>query len=286
MKIAELLEAVPEELGKKYVAAYKPGNFNDPIFRGYNAPILPANADTGIPDNLPHKNSELTRIYLPIPALNTSEIKIPPQLDNALNNIGFFVVNYLTGTAKKKEDNSSREFSIGKILNKLITKNKNSTMVDFYKNLKQKFDNDPVRQSYLRPKMIVISRDPLDIAGMSYDRGWTSCMRLTDGLYKKYVIQDVRHGSLIAYLTDLDDIKIDDPVARVLIKPYLNEKNKKEVIMVPEEQIYGTAPKNFRELVSNWVEENYNKGKTDGLYCIKKALYVDSSRNIIHKKQE
>jgi len=71
-------------------------------------------------------------------------------------------------------------------------------------------------------KLIVVSRHPYDLAGMSTDRSWRSCMHITDGSNKDYVTKDIIGGSLVAYLINKTDLNINNPLGRVLIKPYVN----------------------------------------------------------------
>lgn len=67
---------------------------------------------------------------------------------------------------------------------------------------------------------IVISNHAYDLAGMSTNRNWTSCMNIVDGDNKLYVKHDIQWGTLVAYIIDKDDTNIQEPYGRVLIKPY------------------------------------------------------------------
>jgi hypothetical protein len=78
------------------------------------------------------------------------------------------------------------------------------------------FENDPTRSKKL---MVVITRDPTDLARVSTGRGWWSCLA-ADGSHWNYILRDIRRGSLAAYLVRDHDIDISDPLARLLIRPY------------------------------------------------------------------
>ena len=42
--------------------------------------------------------------------------------------------------------------------------------------------------------LICITHNPYDVAGMSTDRSWTSCMNLNDGRYKETALKQVQYG--------------------------------------------------------------------------------------------
>ena len=96
------------------------------------------------------------------------------------------------------------------------------------------FSNDPIRlgksiRDSIKSKnlWVVISNHAYDIAGMSTDRNWTSCMNVIDGNFKHYVWNDIELGTLVAYIIDKNDTNIEHPFGRVLIKPYELERSKK-----------------------------------------------------------
>jgi len=96
--------------------------------------------------------------------------------------------------------------------------------------------------------IVVISRNPYDIAGMSTDRRWTSCMRLPDddpsiypgGAYHQHLINDIELGTLVAYLIEPTDKNIEHPYARIAIKPYQNIKDK-SIVLYAENRVYNDA---------------------------------------------
>ena len=131
-----------------------------------------------------------------------------------------------------------RKIRIGKILD-FCSKN-----ISLAKGYEKKLIS---RAIYVYPKakytstsdtVIVISRHPYDIAGMSTGRGWTSCHNIRNGSYKHYVLLSIVGGCLIAYLCRKDDtsvpigesqqarskkVKISNPLGRILIKPYIRQ---------------------------------------------------------------
>ena len=75
--------------------------------------------------------------------------------------------------------------------------------------------------------MVVISRKAEDIAGMSTDRRWKSCMelpgydknRMEGGGFNSHLFYDIKLGTIVAYLIRKEDKDIEDPLARIAIKP-------------------------------------------------------------------
>lgn len=82
--------------------------------------------------------------------------------------------------------------------------------------------------------VIVISRHPYDIGGMSTDKEWDSCMNLVDGSNREYVLNDIENGTIISYLVDKNDPNINKPISRILIKPFVSTTDEKEYILRPE----------------------------------------------------
>lgn len=105
--------------------------------------------------------------------------------------------------------------------------------------LMNKFATDPLRlTSKLDTKklMIVLSNHSYDIAGMSTDRKWTSCMNIITGSNAKWVKEDIKWGTVVAYLIEADDKNIENPLGRILIKPYLDDNQ--AVVYFPEPTVY------------------------------------------------
>ena len=167
------------------------------------------------------------RIYLPCPKIDTdssmsskfvkmegirSEVydAIEDELDSRDNGSYICGFDYAKGTVKVGfENGKEREQRIGKLL-------KNKDLLD-------RFSKDPTRlvQSLKDKELyICISNHAYDIAGMSANRNWTSCMNIFTGEMKGYVYEDIKYGTLVAYIVEKNDTNIETPIGRVLIKPY------------------------------------------------------------------
>lgn len=182
----------------------------------------------------------------------------------------FYIENYVAGLCKKKGDDKNL-YKIGKVLNKIV---------ELGSSLPDRFANDPIRQANKKTSiMVVISRHPYDIAGMSTDRGWTSCMALPgDKIQPKggerceYVEGEIKDGAIIAYLVNKNDPNITKPIARMLLKSYYNEDDPSKKILVSG-PVYGTDINGFTETVDAWLK---NQTKEEGLYYIGDNSYKDS----------
>lgn len=261
MKINQIQEALPISVAKKYVQAWDP-NFHKQVF-----------------DRQSRKDKNAYRIYIPFEQESDRKIVIPQNLLDYLQSAipgkpyTTDADNYMQGLAFEVA-NPNRKLGIGKMLARSEGGEKDLTRKTDLQAIKKAFDADPQRAATRKAdKLIVFSRHPYDVAGMSTDRGWRSCMNLVDGINRHYVLRDVKQGSIIAYLINADDLNVRKPLARILIKPYQEKGNPKNLVMMGD-AVYGTAPDNFKNLVDAWVNKNYNEGK-GGLFCLAKGLYRD-----------
>jgi hypothetical protein len=141
--------------------------------------------------------------------------------------------------------------------------------------------NDKIREKP-KPSLIVISKAKYDIAGMSTGRGWTSCMNIDGGSNYSYITCDLEEGSIIAYLVKKDDLNIKNPIARVLIKPFINRYDEDDIIFRPEDVIYGTATKSFGQKVSELLGGNQD---INSVYDLNDKLYSDSGKSTLVGKE-
>lgn len=249
MKFNNYFEALPLSQAKYFTRMYDKKRYDD-WFEGKN------------------------RIYIPLKSSFKDEKTVNPKIENMLKKYGWEIINYKDGYAK--QINGKNIIKIGKLLKRLFP------LDDI---LLKEFNNDPIRQTSKKEDLlVVISRHPYDIAGMSTDRGWTSCMNLVDGCNKNKVKYDVRGGSIIAYLIKKEDKNINKPIARLLMKPYfIIDKNGNSIedksFLIPD-KIYGTANKNFTNAVMDWLEQK--QGKLEGYFRIaNRKIYTDTDREKI-----
>lgn len=137
----------------------------------------------------------------------------------------------------------------------------------------QLYESDPVRAAVKKEKNIVITKNKYDVAGMSTNRGWSSCMNLVDGSNRHYVKHDISHGTLTAYVCTKDDKDINHPIGRINLKKFMHVGTK-HAIYRPENSRYGTIPTKFPQIIDEWAEKNYPP-KDAGIYAKASGLYND-----------
>ena len=197
-----------------------------------------------------------------LPAPTNIPARPDPYIERALNDIGYEIFDYTAGIAIQGD----RKIKIGRLLRD--------------PELIRRFTNDPARSGSKRAEAkIIISRHPYDIAGMSTNRGWTSCMNLNDGSNRKYVALDIKEGTIIAYLVGSTDSNITKPIARILLKPFINSRTK-EVALGIENNVYGNAPPWFATEVEKWADKVNSSKLLNGIYTMPAELYKDDIESI------
>lgn len=110
--------------------------------------------------------------------------------------------------------------------------------------------------------------------------------RKEEGENVKYIINDVKEGSLVSYLINRNDKNITNPIAVLNIKPYTNEYDDDEFILISDNNMYGSGRLEFKSTVDK-ILKNIN-GDKFGFFCLKDSLYADSQPekvNILSKEQ-
>jgi hypothetical protein len=161
------------------------------------------------------------------------------------------------------------------------------------------FKKDPSRLAKDDMYKVVISRHPYDIAGMSTDRNWRSCMTLdvtnvvyneperrnTVGVNKRYVPHDISEGSIVAYLVSSSDVtkggkvEIRRPLSRILMKPFENVENSRD-IAYSLGKTYGAGIEKFSDFVREWLLNNVNKNTKGKKYFLNRNLYPDNDKAV------
>ena len=200
-----------------------------------------------------------------------------------------------------------RKIRIGKILN--FCKKNISLVKGYYKKCISRAIHVYPNTKYTstRDTVIVISRHPYDIAGMSTGRGWSSCQNIRNGGFKHYVPLSIVGGCLIAYLCRKDNtnvqigedqlarsnkVNIGNPLGRVLIKPYIHQDEEAIDFINPNfilicSKAYGTFPKFIIDELQNWLDINWNNSIQEGNYKISPNVYreVTDETYIDHKAE-
>lgn len=208
------------------------------------------------------------RIILPLDHGLSNKIDAPDDIKTHLDKHGYSIHNYADGLAA---DKYGRHIKIGKALKQ--------TGAD---NLLTKYNTDPNRNGihFLHNVHIIVSRHPYDVAGMSTNKGWTSCMDMDCGSETKYLHRDIKHGTHTAYLVHAHDENIRMPMARINLKPFTSHDGT-HTILRPE-KLYGTASSLFDHTINKWVYNNFPL-HDDKIYSSHPSLYNDSNPVTISK---
>lgn len=214
------------------------------------------------------------------------------------------IEDYIKGTAYEARDEQKKQPNkVGRILTKLGSDKNRQGEYSFPEHVREKanelsdsFRDDPIRSAQCEEYKVVISRHPYDIAGMSTDRNWWSCMHLgTQGInYKtkdegsnaRFIQGDIKEGSVIAYLICSNDkhkngkYAIKKPFARILMKPHVSlddEGNRSYAYTIG--MTYGAAIPEFHRFVKKWIAQELNKDTEGKEFHRPKALYRDAERD-------
>jgi len=159
-------------------------------------------------------------------------------------------------------------------------KEREESIRGYYEDVKRNFMNSSSRTGSGNRLLVVISQNPHDIASMSTDRGWTSCTDLEHGSNRDTVFCEVAHGSLVAYVIRPNDKDIENPLARIHIKRFVNKAG--DSYAIPERVSYGAEVDGFYETVSRWINERQGSMPV-GLYRRVGGHYSDTlDKDIFH----
>lgn len=201
---------------------------------------------------------------------------------------GYEIIDYRKGLARRK--GFERNIGIGKLLNRLEKKELKKTTEKhqkgeifylsreskkakkFFEDIRQLFNSSPYRGSG-KNLVVVISQDAHDIAKMSTERRWTSCMELGSGDNYNNIFCEIERGGLVAYLTNPGDNNIENPLARIHIRRFTNAEGKN--LAVPEESVYGIEVPGFPQAVVSWLAKRQPEAPA-GVYVLTGGDYSDT----------
>jgi hypothetical protein len=109
--------------------------------------------------------------------------------------------------------------------------------------------------------------------------------RKESGENTKYLIHDVKSGSLISYLINKNDRDIKNPLAVLNIKPYIKNndiRKENDFILVSDSEMYGQGRPEFKSTVDGILDE-INGPDKQGMYCLRGELYSDNDKTTVYK---
>jgi len=222
---------------------------------------------------------------------NAYRIFIPLDEKSDKSETQIKVEDYIRSTGIDPEDPDQFNYIEGKYkfkdaknwapIGKMLSRNKQVELGNL-------FASDKSRSVKGKGDLIVcISRHPYDIVGADTDRRWDNCMTLyhynrfkdawlSKGANVRYLMGDVKRGSLIAFLIRKDDKNIQDPIANLNIKPYVNDRDSGDIVLVPDNRMYGLGNDEFKKVVYRFCDEI--NGNKIGYYKLARSLYKDNFR--------
>lgn len=226
------------------------------------------------------------RTYFPLENKVAKNIEPSASIKSFLDEAGFYITDYRAGIAMKKskpgEPKDLRKVKIGKIFQKLGNQN---ALKQFNERLGTSKKN--IIQINFQ---LCITHDPYDIAGMSTDRNWTSCMNLDAGCYKDTPLKQVQYGGMCAYLINAEDKEIKEPYARIAIKRLVGQSNiYNNFIFVSENTIYGdedlAKELHMQQMLIEILQKSNEQTIGDDYHFIRddEESYSDSNINEIYK---
>ena len=193
-------------------------------------------------------------------------IPILPVINRTKHAIEKFLASQnctMTNYDQNKATCGKKQRRIGKML-------KEAGLLD----LKYQFDHRP-----LPTQSVILTRDPYDIARMSTDRAWHSCMHATKGDFRHHLPFDITGGTIVAYLVDKDDPYILRPLARIAIKPFYTLTGR--IILIPL-KMYGLGTDVFEYSVTKFLDEFVRARWDWELVLLPPTLYADNLENIVN----
>lgn len=194
------------------------------------------------------------------------------DIEEFLSDNGYKITDYAKGFARAPD---GKVFKIQKVINKHRVQDLKELEArksylgpmkyaheermhnNYFNGLDEEFSSSRLDVRSTSPYVVAISSNIHDIATMSTDRSWTSCMELGSGGSYKDVYCEVEKGGFVAYLYRKGDPGLKSiplggkPLARIHIRRFDNAKGKS--VAMPEKTVYGNEIEGFPEAVQRWL---------------------------------
>lgn len=219
-------------------------------------------------DDIFGENNDRITWTVPNPQNVDKECIFRPFVAAKLSELGYTIIDYIKGTCRK----DNRITKIGKVLTKA---NVDPEIINGFSNSSQRMNSNKDLIS------VTLSRNPFDIVAMSTGRGWRSCMSMDRG-NRHYVGADIMNDTMIVYYHKPDDMDINEPFGRNLIKKYqdFSFETMKNLVFYKHEKIsYGSVSEKvgeFARLICDRINDHINRDNDiqkitgligSGVYC-------------------
>lgn len=183
---------------------------------------------------------------------NGAKVKITDELEK-INKIN---IADKEQAVKKAKDEKTKQFIENEINKKIKLK------PEFISRM-QLIDSDTIKSdNFDNLNVIVLTWVPRMIMSQSTTTIWTSCMHLPTresqgGVNRHYIPSSIENGVFIAWLVNIKDMKtINNPIARILIKPFLLKEDPSHVLWWPSKMYYDGSSSNdltvFKQAVNSF----------------------------------
>lgn len=148
----------------------------------------------------------------------------------------------------------------------------------YWDRLLSQFNASNFRSGSNEPLVVVISQCPHDVAKMSTERAWESCMTLrvgsgSAGAHQDAVLQEVESGGLVSYLIRPEDRDIKKPLSRIHIRRF--EDRNKRSWAIPEQTVYGEEVEGYLDFLEDWILTNQGP-VPPGIYRLQGSPHSDT----------
>lgn len=211
------------------------------------------------------------RITLPLSGAVSDPVY--QEINSQLSKLDYEIASWKDGLAKSKKSNRTQR--IGRLLSNIGNQ-------ELLKKFNERHKGKVAYEGDEENLVVVISRHPYDIAGMSYDRSWDSCKHLETGSNKHFIPTEIDAGCLVAYATTTDDTNLQNPISRLLIIPLFNEEDETDTVLYVGDKFYGKSLSTFKQVVEEWLESK--QGEVDiTQYCFDTAKVYDDDYYELNK---
>lgn len=100
----------------------------------------------------------------------------------------------------------------------------------------------------------------------------------------EYLLHDVKEGSLVSYLIRRDDKNINNPISVLNIKPFIQDKDPNNFILLSDSKMYGQGRPEFKNTVDNVLD--IINGEKKGLFCMSDNLYKDDLNTAVYVPEQ
>jgi len=236
------------------------------------------------------KSPELLAAWENDPGRTDNSQVVDNNVLNSLDKMGYDIINYTNGILTRE----NKEEAIGTILsrNKVDPSIINLFANDTYRTSATKDEpnsEEGADELNTSNQIIVITRDKYESAEVSTNKRWTSCLNLGGGWdgvdtlrqnrgpNAHYLVQDVAIGCIAAYLIDKNDTELDDPIARLSIKPFISESNPDAVALGVHDSVYHRTgrpyPEIFKTIVHKWANDINASKELEGMFKLHPDAY-------------